>query len=123
MLDRETGLVWERTPINSSTPPQWGQARVDCAQRTVGGRKGWRLPSVHELQSLLDPFDGAPPAIPDGHPFSFIPAVVWSATTSALASTDAWVVFPLNAHVTTNAKTASTLVWCVRGGQNHGDVY
>jgi putative salt-induced outer membrane protein YdiY len=47
VLDRETGLVWERSPAN--TPQTWNSARFQCTDRVVGGRIGWRLPSVHEL--------------------------------------------------------------------------
>src|SRR6266581_4918373 len=51
--DNETGLVWEQSP--ATTTHTWAAARFQCTDRTVGGRKGWRLPSVHELASLVDP--------------------------------------------------------------------
>src|SRR5437660_5376822 len=63
VLDRETGLVWERSPgdtnndgiVNNSDALDWVDARIHCADKSVGGRKGWRLPSVTELASLVDP--------------------------------------------------------------------
>ena len=70
VLDRETGLVWEKSP--ATTPAQLedvteGQA---CANKTVGGRKGWRLPSFPELASLIDPNVARPgTTLPPGHPF------------------------------------------------------
>src|SRR5437773_10715904 len=72
VLDRETGLVWERSPL--TTTHDWPAARTACTHsRTVGGRKGWRLPSVHELASLVDPNNVDPsmltPALSPGHPF------------------------------------------------------
>src|SRR5687768_11610081 len=45
VLDRETGLVWEKAP--STTPVDWISARFQCSASTVGGRKGWRLPSIN----------------------------------------------------------------------------
>lgn len=47
VLDRETGLVWERSADRPAT--FWYGAFYQCIQSTVGGRSGWRLPTVHEL--------------------------------------------------------------------------
>jgi hypothetical protein len=68
VLDRETGLVWEKSP--AVTPHTWSNARFHCANRNVGGRKGWRLSSFAELSSLVDPSVAPPgPTLPPGHPF------------------------------------------------------
>src|SRR5438309_3777890 len=62
VLDRETGLVWERSP--PTTTHTWSLARGECTSgRSTGGRKGWRLPSVNELSSLIDPA-ASDPALP-----------------------------------------------------------
>ena len=54
VLDRETGLVWQRSP--DTAPTTWLNARKGCINKSVGAvqRKGWRLPSINELASLLD---------------------------------------------------------------------
>src|SRR5580704_13425546 len=51
VLDRETGLVWEKSPSASSV--DWVSAHDHCNQLIVGNRKGWRLPTVQELASLV----------------------------------------------------------------------
>ena len=72
VLDRETGLVWERAPFCDDPPNGcrfidfYFQAAQQCANRVVGNRLGWRLPSLPELLSLIDPTTGGLPA---GHPF------------------------------------------------------
>jgi len=38
VLDQETGLVWERQPSNQNVA--WSNARLACAQKSVGGRGG-----------------------------------------------------------------------------------
>lgn len=83
ILDKETGLVWEQSTAMTALP--WLIARSQCADRTTGGRKGWRLPWVHEQASLVDPFAGAVDrTLPPGHPFTNIQASNYrSATTHA----------------------------------------
>ena len=117
VLDKETGLVWERSP--ALTLHTWAEARSACTARTTGNRKGWRLPSIHELQSLIHPlnFD---PALPAGHPFLTVQsAFYWSATTNAENPSSALGVHFINANEAYTDKTASSaLAWCVRGGMN-----
>ena len=68
VLDRNTGLVWERSP--QTTTEVWNASRRTCANRIVGDQKGWRLPSFTELSSLVDPTVPVPgPTLPPGHPF------------------------------------------------------
>jgi len=84
--DHNTGLVWEQAP--DATVAIWGLATGYCVNKTVGGTRGWRLPSVVELASLIDPSLPAPyvPAsvfiignFAGGHP-GVLPAPYWSAT-------------------------------------------
>ena len=70
VLDRETGLVWERSPV-SVLGTDWFTAVSACERLIVANRLGWRLPSVQELTSLVDPTQGNP-ALPPGNPFSNI---------------------------------------------------
>jgi hypothetical protein len=121
VLDRETGVVWEQSP--STTAIFGSLAPVQCTLRTTGGRKGWRLPSVHELASLIDPNNpGGNPDLPAGHPFSNVQAGnYWSATRDpdfALI----WAVSFSNGSALKFNLTTTIPVWCVRGGMN-ADAY
>lgn len=124
VLDKETGLVWEQSPEtapNPTTTRTWGRAQYDCNSSTVGGRKGWRLPTIQELASLVDTSESSP-ALPDGHPFTLTSEQVdeyfWSATTNSSNSNYAWVLrFSDGLVGDFSAKGVNHHVWCVRGGQ------
>jgi len=127
VLDKETGLVWEKTP--SITTMSWIDARHHCThETTTGARKGWRLPAVHELTSLIDPSVASPgPTLPPGHPFTTGAfgvrlAPYWSATTYAAGSSVAWEADFSEGSVSTIFKGLLKPAWCVRGGMN-ADVY
>jgi len=116
VLDRETGLVWERSP--DTTERTWNDAIVDCYNKGVGGRKGWRLPTVAELESLIDTTQSNLIKLPSGHPFLNVQSgYYWSSTEYAGNPDSAWTVKMLNGYVYTNGKIGSYYVWPVRGGQ------
>jgi len=74
-LDNETGLVWEKSPQTASA--RWSVARRTCVEKNIGGQKGWRLPSLSELQSLVDLSIAPPgPTLPPGHPFLAVQSAV-----------------------------------------------
>ena len=120
VLDKNTGLVWEQAP--DTTRRSWFDAASYCVNKDVGGTRGWRLPSVAELTSLIDPSLAAP----------FVPASVftgvqsdayWSASTVYVTPTFAWDVLFLTAnnidgYVGNVLKTVNNAdyAWCVRGG-------
>ena len=115
--DKETGLVWEQSP-STGTFTQ-GQANVHCNQLIVGNRFGWRLPTVQELASLLDPTQ--PNGLPSSNPFT-IPNdyYLWVTATNPLADGGApWTIgFANNGEVTQGyGGLMAAHAWCVRGGQ------
>ncbi len=116
VLDKETGLVWELSP--STTTFTWKNALIYCNQLRISGRMGWRLPTIQEVDSLVDTSVAPPgPTLPAGHPFSNVQSsYYWSATALASLSGEAWCVSFSYGGVT-NAGGFSLYVWCVRGGQ------
>ncbi len=118
VLDKNTGLVWEKSPAPTFTA--WSSALGACIRKTVGGLRGWRLPSVSELASLVDPTVGTSgPTLPPGHPFLNVQSFYWSASTWAADPVLAWYVRFGNGSVENEFKTfAAGNHWCVRGGMN-----
>jgi len=114
VMDKNTGLVWDQSPMVVPTgPTSWTSARELCLNRTVGGTRGWRLPSVGELTSLIDPSLLAP-YVP-GTVFTGVQsAVYWSVTASAVGTTSAFSVSFQDGMVGTSGKSNSNHVWCVR---------
>jgi hypothetical protein len=123
VLDKETGLVWEQSPDTGTY--SWLSAYGHCYGLVLGNRKGWRLPTVEELTSLVDPTVPSPgPTLPSGNLFANVqPAEYWSITTSPLSSTNAWVVyFKTGSVYASYSKDSSHYAWCVRGGHGY-DAY
>ncbi len=121
VLDNETGLVWEKSP--STKLVTWEDAQSHCNALITGNRLGWRLPTVQELTSLLDPNEVLFPILPAGNPFQNVQNGYWSATTYASGTSEAWTVTffleTVGPQVHQQDKSvAGSPAWCVRGG--HG---
>lgn len=117
VLDRETGLIWEKAPSDTAHM-SWRDAHRYCLISKVGGRKGWRMPSVQELSSLVDPTQQSP-ALPAGHPFAVdaIRDAFWSSTLTDVTPQEAWgVIFVTTGNVGHSPVSDNFYVWCVRGG-------
>jgi hypothetical protein len=119
VLDRETGLVWERYVGENLLP--FAEAEAACNNRVVGNRQGWRLPTHPELRTLIDP--AAVPPIPPGHPFvnvhtEFFPPFVptyWTTTPSkTLPPFLQAVTFAVVGASNLVNPTGTTRLWCVR---------
>jgi enamine deaminase RidA (YjgF/YER057c/UK114 family) len=118
VLDKETGLVWEKSPQSAAV--SLPNARLACANKAVGGRKGWRVPALPELASLVDPSVASPgPALPSGHPFAGVQSAnYWSASAHVDNPTLTWGVGFSNGAALGVSKAFDQRVWCVRGGMN-----
>lgn len=129
VLDKETQLVWERSP--STDLWSWYGARNSCMNKEVGGRLGWRLPSVHELSSLIDRQVLTPevPKLPANHPFINVQGTdreaYWAAQTVANSNPEMAfrVLFGTGGSGNAEDKFTPSYYWCVRGGSPGPDTY
>ena len=95
VLDTLTGLYWFRDADVISTTMDW-TAALDyvkkLAQDVAVGHMKWRLPTINELESLVD-CSRHNPALPGDHPFENVRDVYWSSTTSFFDPAWAWALY------------------------------
>lgn len=135
ILDRETGLMWPRDanlavnyPAEAIDPPphpdglyDWNSAKWFYRRIILGNRIAFRLPTIEELSSLVDPSQSTP-ALPFGHPFINVPTDGigwWSSTTYDESSAYAYFLLPSIGVVGTLPKSERKYLWPVRGGNGY----
>ena len=104
VTDKITGLAWEaslrgRTPPPGCSADSRGQLRCPlryaadyCASNRLGGHSDWRLPTIHELISLVNVMAREPAMDATAFPDAPFDAIVWSSTRMAGRPDLAWFV-------------------------------
>jgi hypothetical protein len=112
--DPKTGLEWQ---CQSPGEMSWYEAKRYSKSLSLDGKRDWRLPSLAELESLLDRTkarsDGRAPMreeVPFRDNLSY-----WSSTTFELHTNNAWIVMFDGAYVLSYYKSNLYRVRCVRG--------
>jgi hypothetical protein len=124
VFDKETGLVWERYPDPDKQESR-DAAIVYSYSKAVAKRKGWRLPTIEELLSLVDPTQSNP-TLSVGHPFINVKTddFYWSSTLGASSlPTYAWGYNFGDGDTSNCLKSAKVYAWLVRGGYGHDYPY
>jgi hypothetical protein len=89
VIDRVTGLIWERRLGGSAL--LWREARQYCASLAIGGARPWRLPTLIEMTSLVD-FSRSVPAIDQVAFPDTLQGNFWTATPVSTSEVEAWYV-------------------------------
>ena len=105
ILDVATQLTWQQPP--APQPHTWADAKAYCAG--LGG--SWRLPSMTELQTLVE--DGQSPSTIDQRAFPNTAAAVFWTSSPVAADIYAWGVDFSNGNTTNPDLTAVNQVRCV----------
>ena len=112
VTDNVTKLMWQQgVPATTYT---WPAAMAYCSALRLGGYADWRLPTLIELDSIVD-YGKTQPCI-DALAFPSTPnARFWSATPLAVDATRAWFVFFYNGGgANTDPQTTAYDLRCVR---------
>ncbi|MBC8131575.1 MAG: DUF1566 domain-containing protein [Deltaproteobacteria bacterium] len=108
--DKQTGLLWQRTADGQTRT--WDAAVAVCRALDLSG-PGWRLPSMKELQTLLDLSRQLPALDPVAFPIAPTEQY-WTSSTLKGSATDAWFIsFRLGA-ASTIGRDNPSFVRCVR---------
>ncbi len=117
VTDAGTGLMWEKATGNSGTSLTWENAIQYCESLDLAGYTDWRLPTVSELQTLVD-YSLYNPSIDTNYFNDILSSAYWSGSTYAGGTYYAWVVSFYNGLVGHNGKTGNVYVRCVRSGSS-----
>ena len=125
ITDNLTGLTWIKDPSElgkgwgtpgSPSRMSWNDAVKNCKKLDFAGHKDWRLPTIKELQSLID-YEKRNPAINT----KFFPNTqsswYWSDTIVAGCSDFAWIVGFGGGYVGSGGKDYDDYVRPVRSSQ------
>lgn len=112
--DPKTGLEWQCESPGEMT---WHEAQEYAESLSLDGKEDWRLPTLAELESLLDRTkarpEGRPPMreeIPFRDELSY-----WSSTTFERDTKTAWILMFDGAYLLSYYKSNLYRVRCVRG--------
>ena len=112
VTDRQTGLVWQRN-FSSQQSQTRDAAQLTCQGLTLGGVGGFRLPSVLELLSILDPRATTLSSAQFTGPASY--AALWTANDQAVsAGTGLWQMQLTAERLVTVTASATGAFICVR---------
>jgi hypothetical protein len=126
VTDITTGLVWQKCSKGQTNDPTcsgivttatWQAALEYCETTLSLAGRTWRLPSVNELNSIVDTGKAVAPFI-DTVAFPATPATIaiyFSASTYVAGTTSAWSVDFTYGSVPTNNKAVDYYVRCVSG--------
>ncbi len=113
VTDTDAGLMWQQATAPGTYT--WEQAVSYCEGLILSQYDDWRLPSLNELQTLVD-YERSNPAIDTAY-FPDIQASYYWSSTSIVYSSSAWNVDFFNGSVYGSNKSGNEYVRAVRAGQ------
>ncbi len=110
LSDQTTGLMWQKA--DDGVERNFADSILYAENLTLGGCSDWRLPTIDELQTLLD--KSYSPMI---DPLFKCSSLYWSGSVEANNPSFAWSLNFSYGNMNQNAKTNAFFVRCVRSGQ------
>ncbi len=121
VTDLQTGLMWEKYEAVEGSVCDQGCSFEDavdyCKDLVIDSYSDWRLPSINELETIIDFSRTDPSVFPVFDSFSSL--WFWSSTQSASDSEEAWYIHFKAGYAATTSKSYFPRVKCVRGETLH----
>lgn len=113
VTDLATNLMWLKEPKRVAS--DYDEADEFCRSLSIGGKSGWRLPTIAEWKDIIDEKQQNP-ALPPGHPFSNIntSSGFWSKTKHKFGPLYVYQVNLWNGETAYLSKKKIANVWAVR---------
>lgn len=114
IVDHLTGLAWREVVSQEPGLVTWAEALQSVMDLREKTGRSWHLPNINELESLVDASQ-ASPALPEGHPFTGNPEVLWSSTSSGFEPDWAFGLYMHKGAVGVGHKSSARFgVWAAR---------
>ena len=113
VLDTKSKLTWQDTSITRDNKMLHSEANAYCKQLTLLGYKDWRLPSLRELQNIVD-LKRYDPSIDRSFEYTGTDNY-WSSTPYADDPVRAWAIDFKSGGTSHNRHSYDYYVRCVRG--------
>jgi hypothetical protein len=114
VVDHKARILWQRDL--SASAYTWADAATYCRRLTLAGASGWRLPTIKELQSLLDLQGSTVHGKIDDTAFTgdYRASWFWTSTPYARTADSAWQLEFYRGTNQVAGITTTALVKCVR---------
>ncbi len=109
------GLEWQDDSASKTVKRDYSGAKAYCEALTLAGKSDWRLPTIKELQSIVD-IGKYKPAIKSGFK-NVASGDYWSSSVDVSDSGSAWDVYFKGGYTFDHSKSDECYVRCVRGKQ------
>jgi len=111
-IDHSTNLMWQNNEDVQNITKNWDDAKQYCEQMTLDKYDDWRLPTIYELQSVIN-VENKKPAINNEHLFTAL-GFYWSNTERVNDPYNAWGVHFSYGYVEYGSTSGANYIRCVR---------
>ena len=112
VIDIKKNLMWQDNIDNIQYTSNWTLAKEYCSSLTLNGYTDWKLPTIKELQQIVD-INKAKPAVNDQFKFTE-PSSYWSNSQDLTNKNYAWYVGFKTGATFKDSKDYDCYIRCIR---------